>query len=98
MPDALERPRPRRAVVEQVLADGALVDELVALAARHAVGAFLRAAARGLPGLAAVGGALDDLPEPAAGLGGIDPLRIGGGALHVVDLPPREQRTLHLPA
>src|SRR5205085_3242782 len=43
-----------------------------------------------LPGLAAVIGALDDLPEPAAGLGAEDAVWVGGRALDVVDLPAGE--------
>ena len=52
MPDSLELPRVRRAVVPLVRAGVALVDELVA---------------HRLPRLAAIVGALDQLPEPAAG-------------------------------
>ena len=50
MPDALELPRPRRAVVPEVLADLALVGEVVADRIQR---------------LAAVVGPLDHLPEPA---------------------------------
>ena len=72
MPDALELPGVRRAVVPLVRAGDAVVDELVA---------------HRLPGLAAVVGALDQLPEPAAGLRRIQPVRIDGRALQVIDLP-----------
>ena len=72
MPDALELPGVRRAVVPLVRAGDAVVDELVA---------------HRLPRLAAVVGALDHLPEPAAGLRRIQPVRVGGRALEVVDLP-----------
>ena len=60
VPDALELPRVRRAVVPLVRAGNAVVDELVA---------------DRLPGLAAVVRALDHLPEPAAGLRGVEPVR-----------------------
>ena len=60
MPDALELPGMRRAVVPLVRAGNAVVCELVA---------------DRLPGLAAVVGALDDLSEPAAGLRRIQPVR-----------------------
>ena len=84
MPDALEFPRVLRAVVPLVRRERLaglrrrVVDELVALALGHAVGRGGRLAGRraGLvPGFAAVVGALDDLPEPAAGLRGVDPIR-----------------------
>ena len=82
MPDALELPGMRRAVVPLVRAGDAVVDELVA---------------HRLPGLAAVVGALDHLPEPAAGLRRIQPVRIGGRSLDVVDLPAREVGTADVP-
>ena len=75
MPDALELPGVLRAVVPLVRAGDAVVRELVA---------------DRLPRLAAVVGALDHLPEPAAGLRRIQPVRVGGRALEVVDLPARE--------
>ena len=75
MPDALELPGVRRAVVPLVRAGDAVVDELVA---------------DRLPGLAAVVGALDQLPEPAAGLRRIQPIRVGGRSLEVIDLPAGE--------
>ena len=82
VPDALELPRVRRAVVPLVRAGDAVVDELVA---------------DRLPGLAAVVGALDQLPEPAAGLRGIQPIRVGGRSLEVVDLPAAKMRTADVP-
>src|SRR5439155_8972499 len=75
MPDALELPGVRRAVVPQVRAGGAVVDELVA---------------DRLPRLAAVVGPLDHLAEPAAGLRRVQPVRVGRRALQVVDLPALE--------
>ncbi len=82
MPDALELPGVRRAVVPLVRAGDAVVDELVA---------------DRLPGLAAVVGALDQLPEPAAGLRRIQPIRIDGRSLEVVDLPAPEVGAADVP-
>src|SRR5438876_6236835 len=99
MPDALEHPRFLRAVVPLMGRERFaglrrdIVDELVAFAHRPALRSGGRLAGEGgrlLPGLAAVIGALNDLPEPAAGLRGIDAIRIDGGALHVIDLPAAE--------
>ena len=66
MPDALELPGVRRAVVPLVRAGDAVVDELVA---------------HRLPRLAAVVRALDHLPEPAARLRRIQPIRVSGRSL-----------------
>src|SRR2546422_2661683 len=54
-------------------------------------------AAGRLPRLAAVAGALDDLSEPPARLRRVQPVRIGGGSLHVIDLPAPEVRGAHVP-
>ena len=83
MPDSLELPRVRRAVVPLVSAGDAVVLELVA---------------DRLPRLAAVVGALDHLAEPAAGLRRIQPVRVDGRALEVVDLPAREVGAADLPS
>src|SRR5579872_373011 len=82
MPDAGELPGTLRAVVPLVRAGDAVVRELVA---------------HRLPGLAAVVGALDLLPEPPAGLRQIEPVRIGGRPLDVVDLPPRKVGAADVP-
>ena len=75
MPDALELPRVRRAVVPLVCGERfaglrrCVVNEVVALALGHAVrggGRFAGRCSRLMPGLAAVIRALDDLPEPTA--------------------------------
>src|SRR5205823_14407953 len=42
--------------------------------------------------------ALDDLAEPPAGLRRVQAVRIGGGSLHVVDLPACEVRAADIPA
>ena len=77
VPDALELPGMRRAVVPLVRARVALVGERVA---------------DRRPGLPAVVGPLHHLAEPAAGLRRVEPVGIGRRALEVVDLPPREVR------
>ena len=63
MPDALELPRSRRAVVPLVCTGHTLVDELVA---------------DWLPRSASIIGALDELTEPTAGLRSVQPIRICG--------------------
>src|SRR5512144_3345981 len=50
-----------------------------------------------LPRRAAVVRALDQLPEPTAGLRRVQPGRVGRGPLDVVDLPAREVRPADLP-
>ena len=82
MPDALEFPGMRRAVVPLVSASDALVDEFIP---------------DRRPGLAGIVGALDDLSEPTAGLRCVDAIRIGRRALHVVNLPARKMRTADVP-
>src|SRR5712691_5409245 len=82
MPDARELPGVRRAVVPQVSARDAVVHELVP---------------HRLPRLAAVVGALDQLPEPAAGLRRIQPIRVSGRSLEVVDLPAPEVGATDVP-
>ena len=82
VPDPGELPRVRRSVVPLVGPGLAVVLELVA---------------HRLPGHAAVVGALDDLPEPPAGLGGEQPVRVGGRPGDVIDLPAREERPADLP-
>src|SRR6266851_10434071 len=83
MPDALELPGARRAVVPEVRAGLAVVDELVP---------------HRLPSLAPVVGALDQLPEPPGGLRRIEPIRIGRRSFKVVDLPAPKVRAGDLPA
>src|SRR6266850_273003 len=72
VPDPLEFPRVRRAVVPLVSAGNAVVNKFVTYR---------------LPRLAPVIRALDLLPKPAAGLRRIYPVRISGRALQMVDLP-----------
>src|SRR5579863_848946 len=82
MPDACELPRMRRAVVPRVRSGFAVVDELVA---------------DRLPRCAAIIRTLNQLTEPTRRLRGIDPVRLGRRAFHMIDLPTREMRTLDLP-
>src|SRR5262249_37411639 len=82
MPDALELPGVRCAVVPLVRAGDAIVHELVT---------------HWLPRLATVVGALDQLPEPATGLRRIQPIPVSRRALEVVDLPARKVGTTDVP-
>src|ERR1700678_1239459 len=82
MPDSLELPGMRRAVVPLVRPGHAVVHELVA---------------HRLPGLAGIVGALDHLSEPACRLGRIEPVRVGGRPLEVIHLPAPEVRTGNVP-
>src|SRR5215210_8830389 len=71
-----------RAVVPLVRAGDTVVDELVPYR---------------VPRSAPVVGTLHRLPEPPAGLRGIEPVRINRRALEVVHLPPREVGTTDVP-
>src|SRR5438132_4558333 len=82
VPDALEFPGPRFAVVPEVGARCPFVDELVA---------------HRLPGLPPVVRTLDQLSEPAGRLGCVQPVRISRRPLDVVNLPPRKVRPVDLP-
>jgi len=82
VPDALELPRMCGAVVPLVSAGNAFVGELVAY---------------WVPCLAAVVGALDDLAEPATGLGGVDAIGINRRALEVIHLPACEVGAADVP-
>src|SRR5487761_304342 len=82
MPDPGELPRMRRPVVPLVRAGDAVIAELVA---------------DRFPGRAAVIRALDHLAEPPARLRRVQPVRVGRGPLHVVDLPAGEVRPADVP-
>src|SRR6202030_1327692 len=85
MPDALELPGMLVAVVKLVSCQRlsafrrGVVHELVAFAFGRAAGAggFTWGRSGLMPGLAAVVGPLNHLAEPAAGLGGVDAIRVG---------------------
>ncbi len=83
VPDPLELPRVRCAVVPLVRPGCAVVDERIP-------GSF--------PRLTAVVRALDDLSEPAARLGGIDSIRVGGGSLEMINLPATKVGAADVPA
>ena len=78
MPDAFEFPRMLRAVVPEMLADFAFVHKLIALARGKRAGHRQFLAAGNAPRLAAVVGALHDLPEPAARLRRVNPVGVNG--------------------
>src|SRR5712692_9489069 len=95
MPDSLELPGMLCAVVplmtgERFAAFGRrVVSELVAIALGHAGrrGRFSGRRAGLVPSFAAIIEALNDLPEPAAALRRIQPIRVRGRSLDVVDFP-----------
>ncbi len=106
MPDALELPRMLRAVIPLMSGKrfpgwcGGVVYELVALGfrrSRRLSGLFARRCSRLYPSLAAVIGALNNLPKPATGLGRIQPIRVHGRALEVIDFPARKMRAADVP-
>src|SRR5256885_16447879 len=99
MPDALELPGVLRAVVPFVSADLARVHEFVALAFGHPVRAdqFIGVASGWVPGFAAIIGTLDDLTEPAAGLRGIQAIRLCRRTFEVINFPARKMRTADCP-
>ncbi len=82
MPDPLELPGMLSAVVPLMGTWVAVVAKVVADC---------------LPGVAAVVGPLHRLPEPAARLGGVEAVRIGGRTLQVINLPTREVRAADVP-
>src|ERR1035441_1930725 len=82
MPDALELPGMRRAVIPLVCNRDASVGEFVT---------------DRLPRLAPVTGALDHLSEPAAGLRRIQPVRVNGRPLEMINLPAPKVGTADIP-
>src|SRR5262245_62682412 len=82
MPNALELPGVRCAVIPLMRAGDAVIHELIP---------------HWLPRLAPVVGALNLLPKPAAGLRRIQPMRVSGRALEVVDLPAAKVAATDIP-
>jgi hypothetical protein len=82
MPDPLELPGARRAVIPLMRAGNSFIRKLVA---------------DRLPRLAAVVGTLDHLPEPAAALRRVEPVRFYGRPFEVVELPAREVGAIDVP-
>ena len=105
MPDALELPGVRLAIIKLVRGHGrasfgrCVIDELVALALGHAAGAglFTGRRSRLMPGLAAIVRALDHLAEPSAGLRSVNAVRVDGRTFQVIQLPASEMRTADVP-
>src|SRR4030095_11243667 len=82
VPDAFELPRVGRPVVPLMGPWHAVVGKLVP---------------DRLPCLPAVARSLDELPEPAAALRRIEPIRVGRGPFEVINLPPAEGTPAHAP-
>src|SRR5438128_3905188 len=106
MPYALELPGLRRAVVPLVRGERLagfrrrVVNKLVGLGLGHALwggGRFARGCSGLVPGLATVIRALNDLPEPAARLRRIKPIRIRGSSLEMIHFPARKVGTADVP-
>src|SRR2546430_13352555 len=99
MPDAFEFPRMLGAVIPLMRAGDSVVNEHVALAFRHPVRTLqiLGAAARRLPGFAAVIRSLNDLPEPCAGLRRVNPVRINRRPFHMINFPAGNMRSAYFP-
>src|SRR5512144_639107 len=77
MPDTFELPGVRCTVVPLMRPWNAVIDEVIA---------------HRLPGFATVIRALDQLPEPAARLRGVQPVWISGGSLQVIHFPAAKVR------
>src|SRR5262245_8606251 len=103
MPDTFEFPRVGPAVVPLVRSESfascgrGVINELVAFALGHAIGPHSHSTSGLLPCFTAIAGALDDLSEPVAGLRCIQPIRIGGRRLQMVDLPAGKVGTTDIP-
>src|SRR5579862_1516414 len=102
MPDALELPRMLRPVIPLMSCErrrSGVVDEFIALALGHSARSCLLAGRRSrlVPRFAAIVRTLNDLPEPAAGLRGINSIRIYGRSLQVIEFPPGKVRAADLP-
>src|SRR5262245_26468693 len=106
MPDPLELPRVRCAVVPLVRGKGfagfsrRIVNKLVALALGHAFrggGRFAGGCSRLVPALATVIRSLNDLAKPAARLRSVQPIRISGRSLEMIDFPARKVGTADVP-
>src|SRR5260370_39841569 len=101
MPNSFELPGMLCAVVPLVgrkrLAGlgGNVIDELIAFTLGHPLRrlGFFGWRPRLIPGFAAVIRSLDDLPEPAAGLRGVESIGVDGRTLQMVHLPAREMGT-----
>src|SRR6185503_1643931 len=106
MPHSLELPRMRSAVVKLVRREWfagfirGVVNKLIALALRHAIGRGHRLAgwrSRLKPRLAAVVRALNDLAKPATRLRCVNAVRVNGRTFHVVNLPSGKVWATYVP-
>src|SRR5689334_12936413 len=107
MPDAFELPGMLGTVVELMRGErfarflGNVVHKLVALALAHSArtGGWLAGRRAGLnPGFSSVVGTLNDLSEPATGLGGKDSVRFARRTLDMINLPTGKVRAGNIPA
>src|SRR5436190_5272500 len=102
MPDSFELPRMLGTVIPLMSGERrgfGVISKFVALALGRAAGScLLSGRCTGLmPGFAAVVRTLNDLPEPAARLRGVNAIRIGGRSLQVIHLPPGKMRAADVP-
>src|SRR5581483_10866393 len=67
------------------------------LALGHSEGPGFRRAAGHFPSFATVLGPLDELPEPAAALRGVNAVRVGGRTFEMIHFPAGKMRAGHLP-
>src|SRR5262249_7737353 len=77
-----------------------IVNKLVALALGHAFrggGRFAGGCSRLVPALATVIRSLNDLAKPAARLRSVQPIRISGRSLEMIDFPARKVGTADVP-
>src|SRR5258706_16467218 len=105
MPHAFELPRMLCAVIKLMSGErlpafrARVVHELVALGLWRSLGRCPLAwwCSRLCPSLASIIRALNDLPEPAARLRRVQPVRVRRRSFDVVNLPARKVRTAHVP-
>jgi len=106
MPDSFELPRMRLAVIPLMSSERfaglsrSVVKKLVALAFGNPFGRRSRLAGRRSrldPRLAAVVGALNNLPEPTAGLRRVNAARVRDRTFNVIDFPSGKIRATNVP-
>src|SRR6266849_629986 len=100
MPHPREFPGMLRAVVPLMRRQRlrGVIGEFVAFALRRTGRRSLSGGRSGLvPGLPAIVGTLNDLPEPSAGLRRVDAIGIGGRAFQVIHLPARKMGPADIP-
>src|SRR5580704_3984609 len=83
MPNPLELPRVRSAVVPLMRAGNAVIHKFIS---------------DRLPPLSAVIGSLNQLPKPSGGLRRVQPIRVRWRSFEVINLPARKVRAAHIPA